>query len=94
MYVVEAAFVMVSRNPLLHKGSLVNGLEASNDAERAILATSEIHQQNRKAMADESLLKTCPTEDERTLIHSLFLDTLDPSASTFRLRHKPEGVCS
>ena len=84
---------MVARNPLNNKSAIVNRLVTSNEEEQAILATSERHQQQRMAMSDESLLKRFPNEKERALIHNMFLDTLDLSASTFKVRVKPEGRC-
>ena len=88
----EAVFVMVARNPLINKPAPVNRLVASNAQEKAILFTSEAHKKKRMTMSDESLLKTCPNEMERALIHKIFIDTLDTSASTFKVRHKPEGM--
>lgn len=89
--VLEAVFVMVARNPLTNKSALVNGLEATTPEEQRVLSTSQLHQNQRKQMSKESLLKVAPNESERQLIHDMFLDTLDPRASTFKIRVKPEG---
>ncbi|XP_067948664.1 acyl-coenzyme A thioesterase 9, mitochondrial-like [Watersipora subatra] len=86
---IEAVFLMVAKNPINNSSVLVNPLKAATEQERAILAVSESHQKQRKLMADESLLKTAPSEMEQTLIHEIFLSSLDPSASTFKARIKP-----
>ena len=88
----EAVFVMVARNPLLNSSSLVNKLGSSTPEEKAIVAKSESLQSLRKTMARESLLKTVPNKEERSLIHDIFINTLDPSGTTFKVRVKPEGT--
>lgn len=89
--ITEAVFVMVARNPLMNCSSLVHPLQASTADEQKILARSEELQGLRKKMAQESLLKTAPNEKERKRIHDIFINTLDPSATTFKIRVKPEG---
>lgn len=91
---VEAEFVMVSRNPVTNSSAVVNPLKAQTEEEKRIYSVCQEHQQLRKTMSDESLLKTVPTEAERSLLHQMFLDTLDPHSSTFKVRVKPEGLSS
>jgi len=83
---------MVARDPVENKAAIVNRLHARNSEEKNILELSRNHQALRKSMSDESLLKTIPNESERSLIHKIFIDTLDSTATTFKVRRKPAGM--
>ncbi|KAH3804890.1 hypothetical protein DPMN_133182, partial [Dreissena polymorpha] len=58
--------------------------------EEALFKLGEETKAQRMLESQKTLLKTPPDENERLLIHNLFLETLDPKASTFKVRVKPE----
>ncbi|GAB6025161.1 Acyl-coenzyme A thioesterase 9, mitochondrial [Chamberlinius hualienensis] len=89
---IKARFVMVARNPLNDGSAFINPLQLDSDEDKKIFAEGEVNSLRRKKLADESLLKHPPNEEERELVHSLFLKTLDPTAHSFSIRIKPENT--
>ncbi|KAF9432525.1 hypothetical protein BGZ76_010667 [Entomortierella beljakovae] len=71
--ILTARFTMVARDALTSKAAQVNPLELTNDSERKLFQISE----NRKAMkrlaAESDLTKRPPSEEERFLIHDMYL---------------------
>lgn len=87
--VLVARFLMVARDPLNRGSAYVAPLKPDGAEEEAIFADGVRHKSLRQKSATESLLKTCPSPGESALIHSMFLETLDPKQNTFRNRVKP-----
>ncbi|XP_070213081.1 acyl-coenzyme A thioesterase 9, mitochondrial-like isoform X2 [Littorina saxatilis] len=89
--VLTARFVMVARNPETKKSAVVNGLKPATEQELALFDLGERKRQLRQEESKKSLLKTAPNEEERNIIHSLFLQTIDQKSGTFNIRVKPEN---
>ncbi|XP_002738606.1 acyl-coenzyme A thioesterase 9, mitochondrial-like [Saccoglossus kowalevskii] len=90
--VMDASFMMVSRDPMNQRKAFVCPLKAESDEEKQLLMKGEDNRKRRIRESKESLLKTPPNADETALIHRLFLDTLDPMSVTFKARVKPDGA--
>ncbi|XP_021346919.1 acyl-coenzyme A thioesterase 9, mitochondrial-like [Mizuhopecten yessoensis] len=88
---LEARFVMVSRNPVTKKSAPVNKLQPVGPEEEKLFQLGKSNKVKRQLEGERTLLKTAPSEEERELIHNLFLQTLDSSASSFRVRVKPDN---
>jgi len=88
--IADSAFVMVAR--LLKDGSaaIVNPMVTVTEEEAMFYKRGIENQKTRKINMNESLLKTAPTAEERELMHSMFLTSLDPKKSSFHSRTKPE----
>ncbi|XP_041924482.1 acyl-CoA thioesterase 9, tandem duplicate 1 isoform X3 [Alosa sapidissima] len=87
--VLDATFVMVARDPENKRAAFVNPLKAEGPKEEEDFRNGELNKNRRKELSKASLLKVAPTADERTLIHSLFLNTLDTQTVSFRSRKLP-----
>jgi hypothetical protein len=70
---MSAFFTMVARHPVLHSAFPVNRLEATTDAERGLFERGKINAVHRRERALASLQKQPPTEQERLIIHDLYL---------------------
>ncbi|CAM4722619.1 unnamed protein product [Leuciscus chuanchicus] len=77
--VLDATFVMVARDPENKRAAFVNPLKPEGPDEEAIFLQGEINKKRRVELSTASLLKVAPTAEERTLVHNLFLNTLDTS---------------
>ncbi|KAL8588437.1 hypothetical protein ACOMHN_024539 [Nucella lapillus] len=88
---LTAHFVMVSRNPENKKAAVVNPLQPEGEQEQAMFQLGEKNKSLRQEKANTSLLKTVPSEEERHLIHDIFLETIDPKSGTFNVRVKPKN---
>ncbi|XP_069103538.1 acyl-coenzyme A thioesterase 9, mitochondrial-like [Argopecten irradians] len=86
-----ARFVMVARNPVTKKSGSVNKLKPVGPEEERLFELGESNKVKRQLEGERTLLKTPPSEEERQLIHDLFLQTLDTSAASFRVRVKPDN---
>ncbi|XP_061163279.1 acyl-coenzyme A thioesterase 9, mitochondrial-like isoform X1 [Saccostrea echinata] len=89
--ILIAKFLMVSRNPATKKAAVVCPLKPETPKEEKIFQLGEVNKLVRQGEAKRNLLKTHPSEEEREMIHQLFLQTLDPNFQTFRHRVKPEN---
>lgn len=90
MPVVNAMFVMVARDKE-NKPAFIHPLQLSDEEDKALFAEGEAHKIQRLEEAKYSLFKFPPREDERSVVHNLFLNTLDPKTMSFRSRKLPEG---
>uniref|UniRef100_A0AAR2KGL5 HotDog ACOT-type domain-containing protein n=1 Tax=Pygocentrus nattereri TaxID=42514 RepID=A0AAR2KGL5_PYGNA len=72
--VLDATFVMVARDP---------------ENKRTNLLFLAVNKKRRVDLSTASLLKVAPTAEERTIVHSLFLNTLDTKTVSFRSRILP-----
>uniref|UniRef100_A0A8C1GND3 Acyl-CoA thioesterase 9, tandem duplicate 1 n=1 Tax=Cyprinus carpio TaxID=7962 RepID=A0A8C1GND3_CYPCA len=87
--VLDATFVMVARDPENKRAAFVNPLKLEGPEEEAIFHQGEVNKTRRVELSTASLLKVAPTAEERTLVHSLFLNTLDTRTVSFRSRVLP-----
>ncbi|XP_051543694.1 acyl-coenzyme A thioesterase 9, mitochondrial-like [Myxocyprinus asiaticus] len=87
--VLDATFVMVARDAENKRAAFVNPLKLEGPEEQAIFQQGEINKKRRVELSTASLLKVAPTAEERTCIHNLFLNTLDPRTVSFRSRILP-----
>ncbi|KAJ8278182.1 hypothetical protein GJAV_G00084810 [Gymnothorax javanicus] len=87
--VLDATFVMVARDPENKRAAYVNPLKPEGPEEEKLLQEGAANKKRRVELSTASLLKVAPTDDERKIIHSLFLNTLDPKTVSFRSRVLP-----
>ncbi|KAF4075775.1 hypothetical protein AMELA_G00222640 [Ameiurus melas] len=87
--VLDATFVMVARDPENKRAAFVNPLKLETPEEEKIFQQGEINKTRRVELSTASLLRVAPTAEERTLVHSLFLNTLDVKTVSFRGRILP-----
>lgn len=88
--IIDATFVMVARDPL-NKSAIVYPLLVEDSEDKVLFDEGEQHKTQRLEEAKYSLLKYPPKEEERQVIHDLFLQTLDTKTMSFRGRRLPEG---
>ncbi|KAF9995593.1 hypothetical protein BGZ79_010714 [Entomortierella chlamydospora] len=72
--ILAARFTTVARDALTHRAAQVNPMRLQNDAEKKIFQASEDHKTRKRLAAESALTKRPPTEDERFLIHDLYLE--------------------
>lgn len=87
--VLDATFVMVARDPENKRAAFVNPLKPEGPEEEQLFQEGEINKTRRILLSSASLLKVAPTAEERKIIHSLFLNTLDTKTVSFRGRVLP-----
>lgn len=87
--VLEATFVMVARDPANKRAAFVNPLKPEGPEEELLFQQGNVNKKRRVELSTASLLKVAPTADERKVVHSLFLNTLDPQTVSFRSRVLP-----
>ncbi|XP_053403174.1 acyl-coenzyme A thioesterase 9, mitochondrial-like [Mercenaria mercenaria] len=87
--ILVAKFLMVARNPITKGSAVVNKLQPEGPEEEKLFSLGEESKAKRMLESQKTLLKTAPDEEERLLIHNLFLETMDPTAHTFKVRIKP-----
>ncbi|XP_028289830.1 acyl-coenzyme A thioesterase 9, mitochondrial isoform X2 [Gouania willdenowi] len=89
--VLDATFVMVARDPGNKRAAFVNPLKPEGPEEEELYQQGEANKSRRVELSTASLLKVAPTDEERKLIHSLFLNTLDTNTVSFRSRVLPDS---
>ncbi|XP_060090061.1 acyl-coenzyme A thioesterase 9, mitochondrial isoform X2 [Heteronotia binoei] len=87
--VLDATFVMVARDPENKRPAFVNPLITEGPEEENIFKEGELNKMRRTDFSKASLLKMAPTAEERTVIHDIFLNTLDSRTVSFRSRVLP-----
>ncbi|XP_064413304.1 acyl-CoA thioesterase 9, tandem duplicate 1 isoform X1 [Latimeria chalumnae] len=87
--VLEATFVMVARDPENKKAAFVNPLIPEGPEEEALFQRGEMNKKRRVETGSASLLKMAPTQEERNVIHNIFLNTLDTKTVSFHSRYLP-----
>uniref|UniRef100_A0A4W3IWP4 Acyl-CoA thioesterase 9 n=1 Tax=Callorhinchus milii TaxID=7868 RepID=A0A4W3IWP4_CALMI len=70
----------------IYRPAFVNPLKAETPEEEDILRKGKLNKLKRINISQQSLFKMAPNEEERKLIHELFLNTLDPRTVSFRSR--------
>ncbi|CAG0887800.1 unnamed protein product [Darwinula stevensoni] len=89
--ITHAWFVMVLRHAVLDQAVPANPLKPASDLELKLYNQGKNNALRRKTDGEESLLRKPPTEQERFIIHDLFLRTLNPEKHTFQSRVRPLG---
>ncbi|XP_054830289.1 acyl-coenzyme A thioesterase 9, mitochondrial isoform X2 [Eublepharis macularius] len=87
--VLDATFVMVARDPENKRPAFVNPLIPEGPEEEKIFKEGELNKIRRTDFSKASLLKMAPTAEERTIVHDMFLNTLDSRTVSFRSRVLP-----
>ncbi|XP_062297810.1 acyl-coenzyme A thioesterase 9, mitochondrial-like isoform X2 [Scomber scombrus] len=87
--VLDATFVMVSRDPENKRAAFVNPLKPEGAEEEKLFQQGEANKSRRVELSTASLLKVAPADEERKIVHSLFLNTLDSKTVSFRSRVLP-----
>eukprot|EP00069_Balaena_mysticetus_P001483 bmy_15353T0 len=75
-----------------HLPAFVNPLTLESPEEEELFRQGELNKGTRVAFSSMSLLKMAPTAEERTTIHEMFLNTLDPKTISFRSRVLPPNA--
>ncbi|KAG0286540.1 hypothetical protein BGZ97_007387 [Linnemannia gamsii] len=89
--ILVARFTMVARDAITGKAAQVNPLLLRDDNEKKLFQMGEDHKTKKRAATDSALTKLPPTQEERFLIHDLYLEYSkydDPQNKT----NKPEDV--
>lgn len=93
-HLADATFVMVARSALTDRAHPVNGMVLSSDArEEKIFERGAESRVRRQKMSQEALTRKPPTEEERFVIHDLFLQTVDErSGPNIEQYNKPNSA--
>nr|DBA34156.1 TPA: hypothetical protein GDO54_001746 [Pyxicephalus adspersus] len=86
---LDATFVMVARDPENRRPAFVNPLVPDGAEEENLFKQGELNKSRRVAFSTASLLKMAPEEEERKIVHDMFLNTLDSKTVSFRSRVLP-----
>ncbi|KAM8752909.1 acyl-coenzyme A thioesterase 9, mitochondrial isoform 1-T1 [Rhynchonycteris naso] len=90
--VLEATFVMVARDSENKGSAFINPLILEGPEEEELFRQGELNKKRRVVFSSSSLLKMAPSAEERTTIHEIFLNTLDPKTISFRSRVLPPNA--
>uniref|UniRef100_G1SMI2 Acyl-CoA thioesterase 9 n=1 Tax=Oryctolagus cuniculus TaxID=9986 RepID=G1SMI2_RABIT len=90
--VLGATFVMVARDSENKGPAFVNPLITESPEEEELFRQGEVNKGRRIAFSSTSLLKMAPSAEERTTIHEMFLNTLDPKTISFQSRVLPPNA--
>ncbi|XP_004710048.2 acyl-coenzyme A thioesterase 9, mitochondrial [Echinops telfairi] len=90
--VLDATFVMVARDSENKGPAFVNPLIIESEEEQKLFEQGELNKGRRIAFSSSSLLKVAPSAEESTIIHEMFLSTLDSKTISFRSRVLPPNA--
>ena len=93
-HLADATFVMVARSGWTDKAQAVNGLVLTSDErEHTVFKRGDESRIRRQLMAQEALTRKPPTEEERLVIHNLFLQTIgDDTGPNIEQYNKPDSA--
>uniref|UniRef100_A0A7E4VB63 HotDog ACOT-type domain-containing protein n=1 Tax=Panagrellus redivivus TaxID=6233 RepID=A0A7E4VB63_PANRE len=80
---LTARFVMVSQDPNTGKSTQNTPLKLESSEDIATFERGEIAKNSRIARERNSLLRTVPTEEERNVLHEMFLKTINEKKHSF-----------
>uniref|UniRef100_A0A914PZX2 HotDog ACOT-type domain-containing protein n=1 Tax=Panagrolaimus davidi TaxID=227884 RepID=A0A914PZX2_9BILA len=86
--VLTAKFVMVSQDPKTRKSVRNTPLLLETEEDKENFQRGELAKNTRIARESNSLLRTLPTNEEKGILHQLFLKTIKEGSHTFQ-RHLP-----
>ncbi|XP_067896324.1 acyl-CoA thioesterase 9, tandem duplicate 1 isoform X2 [Heterodontus francisci] len=89
--VLDATFVMVARDPGNQSAALINPLKPEGPEEEHLFKQGDLNKAKRAKLKETSLLRAAPNEEERKIIHEMFLATLDLRTVSFSSRILPEN---
>ncbi|XP_069745681.1 acyl-coenzyme A thioesterase 9, mitochondrial-like isoform X2 [Narcine bancroftii] len=89
--ILQATFVMVARDPSNKRAAFVNPLKLMSPEEENLFEQGKLNKARRTTIKETSLLRTAPNEDERKIVHEMFLETLDAKTVSFRSRILPKN---
>lgn len=89
--ITRALFVIAARDPTNHKAAFVNAIEPGNEREKEILAGGEDRKKNRIQLQRQHVGKTIPNSVEQSIIHDLYLRTLDEKEMRLNTKFLPPG---
>ncbi|XP_048458508.1 acyl-coenzyme A thioesterase 9, mitochondrial [Rhincodon typus] len=89
--VLDATFVMVARDPANKGAAVINPLKPEGPEEENLFKQGNLNKAKRTKLKETSLLKIAPNEEERKIIHDMFLGTLDMRTISFHSRILPEN---
>ncbi|GJJ70544.1 acyl-coenzyme A thioesterase 9 [Entomortierella parvispora] len=72
--ILVARFTMVARDAITGKAAQVNPMLLQNDTEKKLFQMGEDHKAKKRVATDSALTKRPPTQEERFLIHDLYLE--------------------
>merc|ERR1712227_123061 len=91
-HLCEARFVMVARDAASGtKAAPINPLSLTTPEEKHLFNLGEKSISSRAKADQDSLFKEPPSKEESSLIHKMFLSTVDHKARSFSARMKPEN---
>ena len=91
-HVCEARFVMVARDAASGtKSAPINPLIVTSPEEKYLFSQGEKNIALRAKADQDSLFKEPPAQEESSLIHKMFLSTIDHKARSFSARIRPEN---
>lgn len=83
---------MASRNATNTEAAFVNPLSPANDEEMHIYEGGQSRKKRRMLLQKKSLFNHEPNNFEQSLIHKLFMRTIDLNEKTFNSRTIPTGA--
>lgn len=88
----RALFLMASRSATNTEAAVVNQLAPATEEEKTIFAGGEIRKHRRMQLQKQSLFHQEPNDFEQTLIHNVFMRTIDMNnKAAFNARIIPHG---
>lgn len=88
---LQATFVMAARDSVSNTKVVINPLKPASPDEQKVYDLNKNLREEHHGRKSESLFVKPPTEDERKIMHDLFLKTVDPKSSSYRIGQKPRG---
>uniref|UniRef100_A0A915AKY9 HotDog ACOT-type domain-containing protein n=1 Tax=Parascaris univalens TaxID=6257 RepID=A0A915AKY9_PARUN len=86
---LSAKFITVSREPSGDRSTPNVPLKTTSPEEEKMVRKGLAAREIRKLNEERSLMKTPPNDEERHILHNLFLQTIDPQSYSFRHRVLP-----
>uniref|UniRef100_A0A0M3IR05 HotDog ACOT-type domain-containing protein n=1 Tax=Ascaris lumbricoides TaxID=6252 RepID=A0A0M3IR05_ASCLU len=86
---LSAKFITVSREPSGDRSTPNVPLKTTSPEEEKMVRKGLAAREIRKLNEERSLMKTPPNDEERQILHNLFLHTVDPQSHSFRHRVLP-----
>ncbi|XP_031555177.1 acyl-coenzyme A thioesterase 9, mitochondrial-like [Actinia tenebrosa] len=90
-HILDACFLMVSRDVKNARAALVNPLMLETEEEKRIFKKGEENRNKSIASGKTDLMKKAPTAQESEEIHNLMLETLQFDTGVKKVRHKVDN---
>ncbi|KAG0021252.1 hypothetical protein BGZ80_002782 [Entomortierella chlamydospora] len=89
--ILVARFTMVARDTITGKAAQVNPILLKNDTEKTLFQIGDDHKARKRLASDASLTRFPPTQEERVLIHDLYLEYTEYENPQSKIK-KPSNV--